>query len=446
MSLSQKQKIKKKTKKNTNKSVYVGLAADMLNSGHINLIKNAYKLGDVTIGLLTDKAIALYKRVPHSDYKQRLTVIKNIKYVKRVVPQESIDHTDNLKKYKPDILVHGDDWKKGPLKPIRAKAIKTLRSWGGKLVEHKYTKNISISLMKKKLAEIGNTADVRRAKLKRLIEAKDIVRLLESHNALTGIIIEKLKIRKKIKLIEFDGMWSSSLTDSATRGKPDNQAVDYSTRMQGLNEIFEVTTKPLIFDADNGGRNEHIPYTIKTLERLGVSGVCIEDKVGTKKNSLFSNQSGSYQDSIKNFSKKISIAKNSALTDDFFIIARIESFILGKSLSDAVKRANAYSKAGADAILIHSKKKKPDQIFKFAKVFRKSKFYKPMIAVPSTYSKTYETELIKNGFKVVIYANQLLRAAYPQMLGTATKILKSGRSYDAEKNISSISEVLNLIK
>ena len=428
------------------KNVYVGLAADILHEGHINILKTACKLGEVTVGLLTDKAISTYKQFPHLNYKQRLMVLKSVKYVKKIVQQESLDYTENLKKLKPDFLVHGDDWKKGIQKTIRTKAIKTLKTWGGKLVEPKYTKNISSSSIKKKLTEIGTTPDVRRAKLKRLIFAKDIVRLLESHNALTGIIIEKLKIRKKIKLIEFDGMWSSSLTDSATRGKPDNQAVDFSTRTHGLNEIFEVTTKPLIFDADNGGRNEHLSFTVRTLERLGVSGICIEDKIGTKKNSLFDNQSESYQDSIKNFSKKIKIAKNSKITDDFFIIARIESFILGKSLKDAIKRANAYSKAGANAVLIHSKEKNPNQIFNFAKVFKKSKFYKPMIAVPSTYSKTYEKELIRNGFKVVIYANQLLRAAYPQMVKTAEQILKNGRAYDAEKSISPINEVLNLIK
>jgi len=428
------------------KIVYVGLSADILHEGHINILKRASKLGDVTAGLLTDSAIASYKRLSHLNYKQREIVLKNIKYVKRVVPQESLDYSENLKKFKPDFLVHGDDWKKGIQKSARAKAIKTIKMWGGKLIEPKYTKNISSSLIKRKLTEMGTTPDIRRAKLKRLIFAKNIVRLLESHNALTGIIIEKLKIENKDKFMEFDGMWSSSLTDSATRGKPDNQAVDFSTRFSGLSEILDVTTKPILFDADNGGQNEHISYTVRTLERLGISAICIEDKIGNKQNSLFKNQSGSQQDSIRNFCKKIRIAKNSKISNDFFIAARIESFILGKSLKDAIKRANAYSQAGAEAILIHSKEKNPNQIFQFAKVFRKSKFYRPMIAVPSTYSKTYEKELIKNGFKVVIYANHLLRAAYPQMLKTATQILKNGRSYDIEKDISSINEVLNLIK
>tara|TARA_Y100000590_G_scaffold357470_1_gene412288 strand:- start:4759 stop:6063 length:1305 start_codon:yes stop_codon:yes gene_type:complete len=432
--------------KSKRKNVYVALSADILHEAHINILKIANKLGDVTVGLLTDKAIASFKGIPLLNYKQRLMILNSVKYVKKIVPQETLDYSPNLKKLKPDFVVHGDDWKKGVQKATRAKAIRIIKKWGGKLIEPKYTKGISSSIIRKKITSIGTTADLRRAKLKRLINTKDITRILESHNALTGIIIEKLKIEKKNKYLEFDGMWSSSLTDSATRGKPDNQAVDYSTRIQGLNEILEVTTKPLIFDADNGGRNEHISYTVRTLERLGVSAICIEDKVGVKRNSLFDNQSKAQQDTINSFCKKINIAKNSKVTDDFFIVARIESFIVGKSLKDAIKRANAYSEAGADAILIHSKEKNPNQIFSFAKAFKKSKFYKPMIAVPSTYSKTYEKELIKNGFKIVIYANHLLRAAYPQMLNTAKKILNSGRSYDAEKSISSINEVINLVK
>ena len=282
--------------------------------------------------------------------------------------------------------------------------------------------------------------------MKRIIGAKDIVRLLESHNALTGIIIDKLKIEKKNKFLEFDGMWSSSLTDSAIRGKPDNQAVDYSTRILGLNEILDVTTKPIIFDADNGGKIEHISYLIRTLERVGISAVVIEDKVGLKRNSLFKNQVGVKQDSIENFCKKLKKAKEAKISDDLFIIARIESFILGKDLKDAMRRAEAYSQAGADAILIHSKEKYPNQIFSFSKNFIKSKFYKPLIAIPSTYSKTYESELINNGFKIVIYANHFLRTIHPAMVNVAKMILKNQRSFEAEKKMSSIKEVINLVQ
>tara|TARA_B100001123_G_C15332708_1_gene1031782 strand:+ start:1472 stop:2782 length:1311 start_codon:yes stop_codon:yes gene_type:complete len=433
-------------KKKNLKTVYVPIAADIIHAGHLNIINTAKKYGKVIIGLLSDKAIAEYKRLPLNNYDKRLIVMKNLKNINKIVKQETWDYEKNLLQLRPNYFIHGDDWKTGVQKKTRQKVLGILKKIKGKLIEVPYTKDISSSNIINKLNSRLDRTDSRVSLLKRLIKAKDIVRLLESHNALTGIIIEKLKIEKKNKFLEFDGMWSSSLTDSATRGKPDNQAVDFSTRFSGLSEILDVTSKPVLFDADNGGRNEHISYTIRTLERLGISGICIEDKIGIKRNSLFDNQLGSYQDSIKNFSKKINIAKNSQLTNDFVVVARIESFILGKSLNDAIKRANAYSAAGADAILIHSKEKKPYQIFKFAKNFKKSKFYKPMIAVPSTYSKTYEKELIKNGFKVVIYANQLLRAAYPQMLSTAKQILENGRAYDAEKKISSINQVLNLIK
>lgn len=430
----------------TKKLVYVGLSADILHEGHINILKIANKYGEVIVGLLTDQAIASYKKIPHLSYKQREIVLQNIKYVTKVIPQKTLDYRPNLKALKPNYVVHGDDWKIGIQKQVRLNVITTLKKWGGKLIEPKYTKNISSSLIKKNILKVGTSADTRKSKLKRLLEAKTIVRVLESHSALTGMIIENLKIIKKQSYLEFDGMWSSSLTDSALRGKPDNQSVDYSTRIAGLNEIFEVTTKPLIFDADNGGRIEHIPYMIKSLERIGVSAAIIEDKIGLKKNSLFQNQKGTRQDSISGFTKKIIKAKNSTISDDFFIIARIESFILGKNLGDALKRANAYSKAGADAILIHSKENNPTQIFKFAKEFSKSRYFKPMVAVPSSYSKTYEKDLIKNGFKIIIYANHLMRASYPAMVNAAKTILMNKRSFELEEKIIPIKEIINLVK
>ena len=426
--------------------VYVGLSADILHEGHINILKTANKLGEVTVGLLTDKAIASYKKIPHLSYKQREIVLKNMKYVKKVIPQNTLDYRPNLNLLKPKYVVHGDDWQTGIQKVTRTQVIKTLKKWNGKLIEPKYTKNISSSLIKENILRVGTSPDKRKSKLRRIMEAKKIVRILESHSALTGLIIENLKVIKKQNYLEFDGMWSSSLTDSALRGKPDNQSVDYSTRIQGLNEILEVTTKPIIFDADNGGRIEHLPYMIKSLERIGVSAAIIEDKVGLKQNSLFKNQSGVKRDSIKKFCQKIAKAKDTKISDDFLIIARIESFILGKSLSDALNRAEAYSKAGADAILIHSKEKNPSQIFSFAKKFTKSKFFKPMVAVPSSYSKTYERDFIKNGFKIVIYANHLMRAAYPAMLNAAKSILSNNRSFNIENKISPIKDIINLIK
>ena len=333
------------------KKVYVGLAADILHEGHINILKIANQLGDVIVGLLTDSAISSYKKLPHLNYKRREVVLKNIKFVKKVIPQNTLDYTKNLILLKPDYVVHGDDWKQGIQKKVRLKVIKVLKKWSGKLIEPKYTKNISSTKIKNKILEAGNSPDNRRSKLKRLLDAKKIVRVIESHSALTGLIIENFKYVSNQKFFEFDGMWSSSLVDSAIRGKPDNQAVDYSTRILGLNEILDVTTKPFIFDADNGGRIEHLPFLIKTLERAGVSAVVIEDKIGLKKNSLFKNQSGVKQDSIKNFCKKLKTAKKSKISSDLFIVARIESFILGKSLEDAIKRAEAYSKYASESLL-----------------------------------------------------------------------------------------------
>ena len=356
-------------KNNKKKQVYVGLAADILHKGHINILKVAASLGNVTVGLLTDSAIATYKKFPHLDYKQREIVIKNIKYVKKVIPQNTLDYRKNLIKLKPNFVVHGNDWKSGIQKKTRQDVITILRKWSGKLIEPKYTQNISSSQIKKKIYDSSTLSENRVSKLKRMIDAKSIVRIIESHSPLAGLIVENIKVTKGLKYLEFDGMWSSSLTDSAIRAKPDNQAVDISTRISGLNEIMDVTIKPVIFDADNGGRIEHIRYLVRTLERIGVSAMVIEDKVGLKKNSLFKNQSGVKQDSIKNFCNKLKAAKNSKISKDFFIVARIESFILGRDLNDALKRAVAYSKAGADAILIHSKKKVLLKYFPFQENF-----------------------------------------------------------------------------
>jgi phosphoenolpyruvate phosphomutase len=281
--------------------------------------------------------------------------------------------------------------------------------------------------------------------LKRLIDNKKIVRILESHSPLSGLIAENVKFQRGNKTEQFDGMWSSSLTDSSLKGKPDNQSLDFSSRFNGLGDLFDVTTKPLIFDADNGGRLEHLPFTVRTLERLGVSAIMIEDKIGLKKNSLFRDQSGAKQDSIKDFCKKIDLIKKTRNSKDFLIGARIESFILGKGLQDGLKRAKAYSAAGADLILIHSKENTPKEIFSFSKVFRKTRYFKPLVSVPSTYSRTTESMLIKNGFKIVIYANQMLRASYPAMENVAKTILKNQRSFELEKKISSVKEVINLI-
>ena len=428
------------------KKVYVGLAVDIIHEGHINILKKANTLGDVTVGLLTDEAIASYKNIPHLDFKRRKIIIQNIKYVKKVIPQDTLDYVPNLNLLKPDFVVHGDDWKIGVQKKTRERVINTLKKWSGKLIEPKYTKNISSTIIKRKILETNALPQNRVSRLKRLFASKDIVRILESHNSLTGLIIENLNVLKKNIKVEFDGMWSSSLTDSATKGKPDNSSVDFSSRISSLNDIMDVTTKPLVFDADNGGQLEHLPFLVRSLERCGASAIIMEDKVGLKKNSLFKDQAGTKQDKPELFAKKIKKICNSRQSNDFMVIARIESFIVGKGLNDALKRAVIYSKAGADAILIHSKAKTPTEIFSFAREFKKNKHFIPLVSVPSTYSKVYEKDLIRNGFKLVIYANHLLRAAYPAMQFTAKKILENSRAFEVEKKIIPIKEIINLIK
>ena len=424
------------------KKIYVAFTADILHKGHFNVLNKAASLGETTVGLLTDKAIGAYKQIPFLNYSQREMIVKNLKMVKNVIPQHTLDYRPNLRKIKPDFVVHGDDWKKGILKKTRLQVISELRKWSGKLIEIPYTKNISSSDIKSNIMRPYLQKDNRTSLLSRLIKVKDIVRIIEAHSPLSGLIAEKIQVKEKNQLIGFDGFWSSSLADSLIRGKPDNQSVDLSTRISALNEILDITSKTIIFDGDNGGRIEHLPLTINSMERQGVSAIVIEDKIGLKKNSLFKNQKDTKQDSIKNFCKKIKVAINARKSEDFLIAARIESLILNKGVKDALKRAKAYSRSGADAILIHSKQKNPNEIFKFSKEFKKSGYVKPLIAVPSSYSKTYEKDLIKHGFKIVIYANHLLRASYLSMNNILKSILKNKRSYEGEKYISSINEIL----
>jgi phosphoenolpyruvate phosphomutase / 2-hydroxyethylphosphonate cytidylyltransferase len=427
------------------KIVYVPLAADILHVGHLNILNTANKYGQVVVGLLTDKAIAEYKNIPLLSFNERYKIIQNLKVVKNIVVQDSWDYSKILNKLKPDFFVHGDDWKKGMQEKTRKTVIKILKKNGGKLIEVPYTKNISSHVIKNRIKEnFSNTSRV--SLLKRMIEVKEIVRIIEAHSPLCGVIIENAIYKNNNITSEYDGMWSSSLTDSTLLGRPDNQSVDYSTRIKGINQIAAVTTKPIIFDIDNGGQIEHLKFFIQDLERIGASAIVMEDKIGLKQNSLFQNQSGVRQDSIGAFCRKIKVAKAATFNKDFLIIPRIESFIVGKSTEDALKRAIAYSKAGSDCIMIHSKEGSPKQIFDFAKKFLKTKYALPLVCVPSTYSKTREKDLIKNGFKIVIYANQLMRASYKAMTSVAKKILIHTRAHEVEKEIIPVKEILHLIK
>ncbi len=424
----------------------MALVGDDLNDGHKNILKVASKYGQIIIGLMTDKAALEYTELPHFSYKEREKYLKKNRLIKSIVPQDTLDFTKNLRKYKPNIVVHGDNWKVGHQVKIRNKVIKELKKWSGKLIEVKYTANIPKSADNLKFLSHSTTTELRKSKLKRLLKSKKIVKILEAHNPIGGLLIDNLSYSDEKKFDQIDGVWCSSLTDSTSRGKPDNGSLDLTTRSNWLSEMFEVTSKPVIFDADNGGPKEHLKFLINKLEKIGVSAVVIEDKIGIKINSLFKDQSNTKQDTINNFCKKIKIMCNSRVSNDFLIISRIESLILGKGVKDALKRANSYSKAGADMILIHSNKKTPTEIFKFAKQFKKSKHFKPLVAVPSTYPSVTDTNLVKHGFKIVIYANHLLRTSYLSMKKTLISILKNGQALKAQKDMISIKEIIQMIK
>jgi phosphoenolpyruvate phosphomutase len=427
------------------KSVYVGMSADLVHPGHLNIIKTARELGEVTVGLLTDEAIASYKRVPFMSYEHRKEVIENIKGVAQVVPQTTLDYVPNLESLKPDFVVHGDDWKEGVQQDTRACVVEALSKWGGKLVEVPYTKGISSTAFHEAMKEVGTTPDLRLKSLRRMLQVKPLLTFSDIHNALSALIVEKTYVDIGNQRREFDGMWGSSLTDATAKGKPDIEAVDVSARMATLNEVLEVTTKPIIYDGDTGGKTEHFVFTVRTLERLGVSAVIIEDKTGLKKNSLFGTDVSQTQDTIENFCHKIKEGKKAQATQDFMIIARIESLILGKGMDDAVTRAKAYLEAGVDGIMIHSREKTPDEIFEFCKLYNKFENRKPLVVVPSSYNTVTEDELKANGVSVVIYANHLLRSAYPAMVSTAKSILKHQRSVECDINMLSIKDVLELI-
>ena len=428
------------------KKVYVGMSADLFHFGHLNIINEAKELGYLIVGVLTDEAIASYKRLPHVPYKQRKVIVENIRNVDEVVPQETLDYVPNLRKIKPDYVVHGDDWKTGVQKETRQRVIDTLNEWGGKLVEPTYTDGISSTQLIKAVTEKGTTPSKRQKTLRRLLDVKPVVRILEAHNGITGLIVEKTKVTTNLGTREFDGIWLSSLTVSTSKGKPDTEVVDFSSRFQTIDEILEVTTKPIIVDGDTGGDIEHFRFRVRTLERMGVSAIIIEDKVGTKRNSLFGTDVVQEQDSIQHFAKKISTGKNALVTSDFLIIARIESLILKQGMDDAINRAKAYIAAGADGIMIHSKEKDGKEIVEFCQQFRTFEPALPLVVVPSTYGHLTETELAELGVNIVIYGNHLIRSAYPSMVKTAETILKTERCQEAsEEYCMPIKEILTLI-
>ena len=426
-----------------NKTVYLGMRGDIIHPGIINIIMEGSKLGELTVGLLTESAIVSHKRLPFLNYEQRKKVIENVKGVARVVPQEDWSYIPNLKKYKPDYIIHGDDWKSGALKKERDDVFAVMKEIGGEVVEIPYTLGIDSSSVNEAIRSIGTTPDIRLKTLRRLLDAKKLIRIMEAHSGLSGLIIENLEIEKENGYRSFDGMWSSSLTDSACKGKPDIEAVDLTTRLQDLTNILECTTKPIIFDGDTGGN--HFSFTVRTLERNGVSAVIIEDKTGQKRNSLFGTEVNQELCPIPDFCEKIKSGKLAQVTKEFMVIARLESLIAGFPASHALERARAFVEAGADGIMIHSKEKSGDDIKEFCSVFRSEFPHVPIVLVPTTYNQFKEKELEQWGANIVIYANHMLRSSYPAMMSVAKNILENERSLEADKLCMPIKEILELI-
>ena len=420
-------------------------STDMIHSGHIDIIRKAEKLGKLIIGVLSDEAIASFKRFPLMPFEERKVLFENIAGVAGVIEQKELSYKNILIELKPDIVVHGDDWKEGFQKPIRDEVLEVLNSYGGELVEFPYSKDAKYDELDKQMRMQLGMPDYRRGRLKKLINMKGLVTAIEAHSGITGLIAEKTTVLQDGKTYQFDAMWISSLCDSTAKGKPDIELVDMTSRFRTIDDIMEVTTKPIIFDGDTGGLTEHFVYTVRSLERMGVSMIIIEDKTGLKKNSLFGTEVKQTQDSIENFSAKIAAGKKAQKTKDFMICARIESLILEQGMEDALARAFAFVKAGADAIMIHSRKKDPSEIKEFIEKFRKEDKVTPIVLVPTSFNTVYESDWKELGANVIIYANQLTRTGFPAMQNAARTILENHRAKECDETCMSIKDIITLI-
>ena len=431
--------------KSENKVVYTCFCTDIIHEGHLNLINEAKKYGDIVVGVLCDSEMVKYNRFPLKTTKERVDLVKNISDVSEVIIQDNIMYDDIVKELHPDYIIHGDNWSDEAMIAIKNNIVSLLDEFGGELIEVPYTFNENVQKIDRQMREKLAMPELRRKRLKQLLNMVPIVKTIEVHSGLTGLIAEKTIVATENHIDQFDAMWISSLCDSTEKGKPDIELVDMTSRFRTINDIMEVTTKPIIFDGDTGGIAEHFVYTVRSLERMGVSAVIIEDKVGLKKNSLFGTEVEQTQDDIEHFCEKISAGKNAQLSDDFMIIARIESLILEQGMDDALKRAFAFRDAGADGIMIHSRSKEPDEILEFCDKFRAEDKETPIVVVPSSFNTITEEELKTHGVNIVIYANQLLRAAFPAMQNAAKSILKHHRAHEIDEELLSIKDIITLI-
>lgn len=428
------------------KKVYTCFCTDIIHEGHLNIIKEAMKYGEVVVGVLADEAMIKFGRFPVRDVNERIEMVKKIDGIKQVIVQDSIMYDKVISDIQPDYVIHGDNWKTGYLKAVRDNVEKLLSAYGGKIIDVPYTFNENVKRLDAQIKEKLSMPEYRRKRLKQLLHLRPIVKTIEVHSGLTGLIAEKTVVEHNGEFDQFDAMWVSSLCDSTAKGKPDIELVDMTSRFRTIDDVMEVTTKPIIFDGDTGGLTEHFVYTVRSLERMGVSAVIIEDKTGLKKNSLFGTEVVQTQDSIEHFCEKISAGKKVQLTDDFMIIARIESLILDQGMEDALRRAHAYVNAGADGIMIHSRKKDPAEILEFCDKFRVDNKHTPIVVVPSSFNSVTEAELSAHGVNIVIYANQLTRSAFPAMEQTAKDILKYHRAQEVDSRLMPIKDIISLIE
>ena len=427
------------------KTVYTCFCTDVIHEGHMNILSEAKKYGRVVVGILSDSAMIRFNRFPTIDFEKRISIVKELDIVDEVVIQDDIMYDKIIGTIRPDYVVHGDNWKSGPMKAIRDNTEKLLSAYGGKIIDVPYTYSENVRRIDMRIRERLAMPEYRRKRLRQLIGMCPIVKTLEVHSGLTGLIAEKTIVQNDTGLDQFDAMWISSLCDSTAKGKPDIELVDMTSRFRTIDDVMEVTTKPIIFDGDTGGLIEHFVYTVRTLERMGVSAIIIEDKTGLKKNSLFGTEVEQTQDSIEHFCEKIRSGKETQLTDDFMIIARIESLILEQGMEDALERAFAYVKAGADGIMIHSRKKSPAEILEFCDKFREKDKTTPIVVVPTSFNSITEAELAQHGVNIVIYANQLTRSAFPAMEETAKDILRHHRAKEVDERLMPIKNIITLI-
>lgn len=428
------------------KKVYTCFCTDMIHDGHLNIIREARKYGEVIIGVLSDEAMVRFNRFPGISFQERCRMIQELDGISQVVVQKDIMYDNIIHELRPDYVIHGDNWKEGPMKAIRDNVVKLLASYGGELIDIPYTYSENVRRLDAKMKEKLSMPEYRRKRLKQLIKLCPVVKALEVHSGLTGLIAEKTVVANDGELDQFDAMWISSLCDSTAKGKPDIELVDITSRFRTIDDVMEVTTKPIIFDGDTGGLTEHFVYTVRSLERMGVSAIIIEDKTGLKKNSLFGTDVVQTQDTIEHFCEKIAAGKAIQLTDEFMIIARIESLILEQGMEDALRRARAYVAAGADGIMIHSRKTAPAEILQFCDLFRSEDQETPIVVVPSSFHSVTEEELAEHGVNIVIYANQLTRSAFPAMEQTAKEILKYHRAQEADERLMPIKNIISLIE